>query len=57
MQYNVNIRMPDNKYIDAVSEDGLKHLKVGDIVQFIRFGFARLDSIENNVYKFWFTHK
>ena len=35
----------------------IKDVKIGDIIQFERFGFCRLDSIENKVYRFWFTHK
>jgi hypothetical protein len=35
----------------------LKKVKKGDIVQFERNFFARLDSIEGKVYKFWYTHK
>ena len=34
-----------------------KDIKEGDIVQFARFGFCRLDKKEKNNLKFWFTHK
>jgi|APSaa5957512576_1039674.scaffolds.fasta_scaffold00008_118 glutamyl-tRNA synthetase len=51
------ILMPDNTTIHGLSENALTKLKVNAVCQFERFGFCRLDSIENNKYKFWFTHK
>lgn len=49
--------MPDNTVKKGYAEETIKKLKVSDIIQAERIGFMRLDSIENNVYKFWFTHK
>lgn len=54
---DVEILMPDNNFINGKAESNLSKIKIGDIIQFERFGFCRLDSIENNVYKFWFTHR
>jgi len=54
---NVEIRMPDNKIIRGYGENNLKNLKEGDIVQFTRFGFCRLDKKEKDKYVFWFTNK
>ena len=58
---DVEILMDDATTIKGVAEHSIKDLKIGDIVQFERFGFARLDSIDNKdgkkVFKFWFTHK
>jgi hypothetical protein len=46
--------------IDAKAEKTIEQLSIGDIIQFERFCFARLDSIEEKegkkVYNFWFTH-
>jgi glutamyl-tRNA synthetase len=53
----VEILMPDNTTIHAKAESTIKVLKEGDIIQFERFGFCRLDSIEKGTHKFWFTHK
>ena len=53
----VEIRMPDNNITKGYAEKSVKDLKVDDIIQFQRFGFCRLDSIEEGKYKFWFTHK
>ncbi|MBD3204099.1 hypothetical protein GF327_07420, partial [Candidatus Woesearchaeota archaeon] len=53
----VSIRMPDNRVIKGIGESNIKNLKQGDIIQFARFGFCRLDNIDDNKYEFWFTHK
>ena len=53
----VEVLMDDNKVIKGFGEPDLKKIKVGDIVQFERFGFVRLDLIDGKTYKFWFTHK
>lgn len=54
------IFMPDHKVIKGIAEKNIQSLKIGEIIQFERFGFCRLDSIteENSekVYNFWFTH-
>ena len=55
--FKVEILMNDNKWIKGFGENNLKYIKIGDIIQFERFGFCKLQSIENNIYKFWFTHK
>lgn len=58
---DIEILMDDATIIKGVAEHSMKHLKVGEIIQFERFGFCRLDAIEskenNKLYKFWFTHK
>jgi len=58
---DIEILMDDASTITGVAEHNVKHLKVGEIIQFERFGFVRLDSIHKEhgreIYKFWFTHK
>ncbi|HEY9703361.1 MAG TPA: glutamate--tRNA ligase, partial [Allocoleopsis sp.] len=61
---NIEILMNDASTINGVAEHNIRNIKVGEVIQFERFGFCRLDSIEKNkddhtkdVYKFWFTHK
>ncbi len=49
----VKVRMPDNTIKKGLAESSVNKLKKGDIVQFQRFGFCRLDSKN----KFWFTNK
>ncbi|MEM2121553.1 MAG: glutamate--tRNA ligase [Candidatus Woesearchaeota archaeon] len=57
----VKIFTPEHIYIEGIAEKNIKEIKIGDVVQFERFGFCRLDSIvrENSedVFIFWFTHK
>lgn len=51
---------PDHKLIRGLAEKNIETIKVGDIIQFERFGFCRLDSIKtengNKIFNFWFTH-
>jgi glutamyl-tRNA synthetase len=58
---DIEILMDDASTITGVAEHNIKQLKVGEVIQFERFGFCRLDAIEKNkgkeLYKFWFTHK
>jgi glutamyl-tRNA synthetase len=53
----VEVLMDDDTVVKGLGESELKKVKKGDIVQFERNFFARLDSIEGKVYKFWYTHK
>ena len=54
---DIEVMMPDKSMIKGFAEPTLKMLKEGEIIQFERFGFCRLDSIEGKVYKFWYAHK
>ena len=49
--------MPDDIIKKGYAEETIKKLKVNDIIQAERIGFMRLDKIEKDIYKFWFTHK
>jgi glutamyl-tRNA synthetase len=44
-----SIIMPDTSHIQGLAENNCKDLKQGDIVQFERFGFVRINSIDNNI--------
>jgi len=52
----VEIVMPDASVKKGLGEKDLKSLKVGDIIQFNRVGFCRLDKKEKNRLVFWFSH-
>lgn len=52
---DVEVRMPDNSVIKGVAEKNIETLNVGDVIQFQRFGFCRLDE-KGDVYKFWYSH-
>ena len=54
---NVKIVMDDASIKTGLGEGALKGLKVGDIVQFERVGFARLDEIADDELIFYFAHK
>ena len=58
---NTELLMPDNTLLKGKAESGIKKLKIGDIIQFERHGFCRLDAIEKTIstpiYKFWFAHR
>ncbi len=56
------IMMPDKKVLTGLAEPTAANIKIGDVVQFERFGFCRLDSLgktEDGKEKlaFWYTHK
>ena len=50
------VLMPDKKVKKGLAEPMVKGLKVGDVVQFARFGFCRLDEKKRDKLKFLFTH-
>ena len=54
---NVKIVMDDASTKTGLGEGALKGLEVGDIVQFERVGFARLDEITDEELIFYFAHK
>ncbi|MEM5875076.1 MAG: glutamate--tRNA ligase [Candidatus Aenigmatarchaeota archaeon] len=51
----IKIMMPNGKEIEALGENSLKELKEGEIVQFYRVGFCRLDNKGKML--FYFAHK
>ena len=52
-----DIVMDDASIISGLCEADCKNLKTGDIVQFERFGFARLDEIRDDKLIFYYSHK
>ena len=53
----VTIVMDDASLKKGLGEASLSDLKVGDIVQFERVGFARLDEIKDDELVFYYAHK
>lgn len=51
------ILMPDGAWISGLADEDVKKLKVGDVVQFERFGFVRFDGKGRDGLEFWFGHK
>ena len=54
---NVKIVMDDASIKTGIGESALRNLNIGDIVQFERVGFARLDEIAADEMIFYFAHK
>ena len=54
---NVKIVMDDASIKTGLGESALNDLKVGDVVQFERVGFAKLDEITDSELIFYFAHK
>jgi len=55
---NARILMPSCEWLGGIAEIAVKKLKIGEIIQFERFGFVRFDRInESGVYEFWFAHR
>ncbi len=50
------ILMPDASIVKGLAEEGIKNLSEGEVIQFERFGFCRLDK-KGDIFKFWFGHK
>jgi len=40
-----------------LAEKGVEQLKIGDIIQFERLGFCRLDEKKNEKLIFWYAHR
>jgi len=53
----VEVLMPDATLIKGLAEPTVKSIKEGQVVQFERFGFCRLDKIKKNKQLFWYCHK
>ena len=53
----VEVLMPDASVIKGIAENTVSNIKEGDVVQFERFGFCRLDKIKKGKLSFWFSHK
>jgi glutamyl-tRNA synthetase len=55
--FKVSIMNEDGHYIEGLGEETMESIREGDIVQFERFAFCRLDKIEKNKKVFWYLHK
>lgn len=52
----VEVLMPDHSVKRGIAEQTITNVQEGQIIQFERFGFVRLDKKTKNTYSFWFTH-
>jgi glutamyl-tRNA synthetase len=53
---DIEVLMPDKTVMKGLAEHNISDLKEGEIIQFERFGFCRLDKKEKEKLIFWFTH-
>jgi len=53
---DVELLMPDGKVVKGLGEPMLKHVKEGEVVQFERIGFVRLDK-KGKKLVFWYAHR
>ncbi len=51
------ILLPEGSWVTGVSEPAISKLKVGDTIQFERFGFVRYDTNHVGIREFWFAHR
>ncbi len=54
---DTEILMPNKEVVKGKASPYIKNVSPNQVIQFERFGFCKLDSVEDNIYKFWFTHK
>ncbi len=54
---SAEILLTNEKVISGICEPDCKNIKVGEIIQFERFGFCRLEKKSKNKLEFIFTHK
>jgi glutamyl-tRNA synthetase len=54
---HAEVVMPDNTVTTGFIEPSASNLKVDDVVQLERFGFARLDEVIDKKMRFYFAHK
>lgn len=50
------VLMPNKELKKGLAEPMVRNLKIGDIVQFTRFGFCKLDNKKSDKLMFWYTH-
>ncbi len=53
---NVEIMMDNGVIKKGLAESSIKKVKVGEVVQFERFAFCKLDSKSKEKFVFWYTH-
>jgi len=58
-QYNcrVSVVMPSAERIDGLGEPGLTTCSVDEVIQFVRFGFGRLDAVSHDSVVLYFAHQ
>jgi len=53
---SVEVIMPDGSRLRGLGDPGIGDLQIGSVVQFVRFGFCRLDSRRGDTWVFRYAH-
>ncbi len=53
----VTVTMDTGIVIEGIGEEGIKSLRVGDIIQLERRYFARVDAVQGDTVSLWYLHK
>jgi glutamyl-tRNA synthetase len=53
----VTVVMPDDTQTNGFAEEGLRAEPVGSVIQFVRFGFGRIDEIKADKVTVYFAHE
>ncbi|MGM5481720.1 MAG: glutamate--tRNA ligase [Nanobdellota archaeon] len=56
-EIHAKLMMPDTEVIDITCDPNIKELSVGNVIQFERFAFVRLDKWDGDTPVFWYTHE
>jgi glutamyl-tRNA synthetase len=54
---SAQVVLPDASVKKGFAETGLRSLKAGSVIQFVRFGFGRVDSVSENGVSIYFAHQ
>ncbi len=54
---NAHVTMPDGAEVRGLAEPAVGNLKADDVVQFERFGFARIDRVSSAEVRAYFAHR
>ncbi len=54
---SVRVMLENGTYTEGVGEESLNKLKIGQVVQFERFGFVKLKNKNAKIMEFWLSHK
>ncbi|MEM2876270.1 MAG: glutamate--tRNA ligase, partial [Candidatus Bathyarchaeia archaeon] len=49
--------MQDATEVEGLAEDYCRTLSLGTVIQFERFGFVRLDSVDDSIITFFYAHR
>lgn len=50
------VLMPNAEYVEGLAESNLKSIMPGSVVQFVRFGFVKIEEVNNSYVTCIFTH-